>query len=432
MDLNLDITYLPYQEEVFFNTNERYTVITKGRRVGITKGASHAFIEYALDNISPLLWVDTVNGNIDRYYDRYFYPILKKLPKDFWSYNSVRKELRIGESIIDFRSAERPETIEGFGYRKIFLNEAGIILSDDYLYTNAILPMMLDYQDSQLIAAGVPKGKKTKQGNTHKFFELYEKAISGADNYKAFNFSSYANPLLSKEDIEELEQEIPPEDREQEIYGRFTDKSGNNPFAYNYEVNKHESDKAIFMPGRQFKISFDFNLNPFGCVFFHQFRDSEGEHIHFFDEMTIENGNIPVMADRILERYGKYMHLCEITGDAMGSRRSMSERDFASLYDQLLRLLKIGKGQLKIASNPTHENSRADVNYILYKFPDLKINPINCKNLVSDMRLVQCDAFGQIIKRNRNDLNQRADHLDCFRYAINTFLKKWILTNRKF
>ena len=432
MEVNLDISYLPYQTEVFFETKEKFTIITKGRRVGITRGAAHAFIEYALDKITPLLWVDTVNGNIDRYYDRYFYPILKQLPKDSWSFNSVKKEMKIYDSVIDFRSAERPETIEGFGYKKIFLNEAGIILSDDYLYTNAILPMLLDYSDSQLIAAGVPKGKKLKNGNTHKFFELAEKAIDGQDNFKYFNFSSYTNPLLKKEDILELENEIPPNERDQEIYGIFVDKTGNNPFAYNYDIQKHESELAVFMPGRQWKISFDFNLNPFGCIFFHLWRDEKGEHLHVFDEMSIEMGNIPVMIDRIKERYGAYLHLCEITGDDMGNRRSMSERDFASLYDQLLRGLKLNKNQLKLAGNPTHENSRSDVNYILFKFPDFKINPKTCKNTITDMRMVQCDAFGAIMKKNRNDLSQRADHLDCVRYAINTFLKKWVLQNRKF
>lgn len=241
------------------------------------------------------------------------------------------------------------------------------------------------------------------------------------------------NPYVSEEYIESLKENLPPLDYQKFVNGDWDIVLSENPFAYEYKSNKHESDKAVFQPGRQFKISFDFNLNPFGCIFFHQFRDAAGEHIHFFDEMTIENGNIPVMVDRIMERYGQYIHLCEITGDSMGSRRSMGERDFASLYDQLLRGLKMSKGQLKVAANnPTHENSRADVNYVLYKFPDLKINPTTCKNLCSDMRLVQCDAFGQIIKRNRNDLTQRADHLDCFRYAIHSFLKRWILTNRKF
>ena len=55
---------------------------------------------------------------------------------------------------------------------KIFLNEAGIILKNNYLYTNTILPMLMDYPDSQLIAAGVPKGKIKKDGTEHIFYTL--------------------------------------------------------------------------------------------------------------------------------------------------------------------------------------------------------------------------------------------------------------------
>ena len=40
--------------------------------------------------------------------------------------------------VSDFRSVDRPENIEGFGYDKAFLNEAGIILRDEYLWYNAI------------------------------------------------------------------------------------------------------------------------------------------------------------------------------------------------------------------------------------------------------------------------------------------------------
>lgn len=240
------------------------------------------------------------------------------------------------------------------------------------------------------------------------------------------------NPYVTKGYLDSLRDNLPPLDYQKFVDGDWTIVMSENPFAYEYDSGKHESELAIFQPGKPWKMSFDFNLNPFGVIFFHLFRDQKGEHMHIFDEMSIENGNVPIMVDRIKERYGGYLHLAEVTGDDMGNRRSMSERDFASLYDGLLRGLKMSVKQLKLASNPTHENSRADVNFVLFKFPDIKINPKTCKNTCADMKLVQCDAFGQIVKRNRNDLTQRADHCDCFRYSINTFLKSWIIKNRKF
>lgn len=210
------------------------------------------------------------------------------------------------------------------------------------------------------------------------------------------------------------------------VEGNWGSKKVNNPFAHQYKKGRHESDKAVFNPTRQILISIDFNLNPFGVIFAHMWRDNFGDHVHVFDEMSIENGSIPEMIDRIKTRYGPYLSSAMLTGDAMGRNRNINQRDNASNYEQLRRGLGMANTQLKLPANPHHQNSRADSNYVLYHFDDFKINPVICPNTCRDMRTVQVDAFGEIIKRNRNEVNQRADHLDCIRYLINTFLKTWI------
>jgi hypothetical protein len=430
MALEVELSYFPCQNEVFFNSHKKFTVIPKGRRLGITRGAANAYIEYMIDGITPLLWVDTINGNIERYFDRYFLPVLKQLPKKHWSFNRQKKELRIYGSICDMRSADAPESIEGFGYKKIFLNEAGIILKDTYLYSNSILPMLLDFSDSQLIAAGVPKGKYTKDGNKHKFYELYEACLEGREGYEVKQFTSYDNPILRKEDIDNLALSMTDEEYQQEILGQFVDFSGSNPFAHQYNPEKHESLDAVFDPRKQLLIRVDFNLNPFAVTFSHLWRDSI-EHWHVVDEASISNGSIQAMVDLIKLKYGNQLPNCLLTGDSLGKRGDISQRDNATHYEQLRRGLGLKQTQLLLPANPTHDNSRADVNYVLCHFPDYKINPKTCPNLCRDMRNVQCDAFGEILKKNRKDINQRADYIDTERYGINTFLRKWIDTHMK-
>lgn len=228
----IELTYTPAQLEVFFGTpaGVKYTIVTKGRRFGATRGAAHAFIEWSLEG-KKLLWGDTINGNIDRYFERYFLPALKKNGIDY-HYNRLLKQLKIGNGYIDFRSSDQPENWEGFGYDIIFLNEAGIILNNRYLYTNAVLPMLMDNPGSLLIAAGVPKGKMCKgagrKEEEHPFFTLYKAAQSGKPQYRLLEYSSYDNPLLSADDIKELETEIALMSAamiDQEIYGRFVDSA---------------------------------------------------------------------------------------------------------------------------------------------------------------------------------------------------------------
>lgn len=224
--INIELSYTPAQIEMFFSipSGVRFQIITKGRRFGATRGAAHAFIEWAIEG-QKLLWGDTINSNIDKYYERYFLPALKNTKIEY-NYHKQQKTLTIGNGYIDFRSADIPENWEGFGYNKIFLNEAGIILKNDYLYTNAVLPMLMDYSDAILIAAGVPKGKIGKEKKEHKFYTLYKSAKNKLPGYNLLEFSSYDNPLLSKTDIDELSEEIKkmsPTMQEQEIYGKFVD-----------------------------------------------------------------------------------------------------------------------------------------------------------------------------------------------------------------
>jgi len=223
-----------WQKELFLDSKTKFTIIPAGRRTGKTQGAERACIIDAFNGLK-VLWVDTIYSNIDRYFERYFLPDLKNNNIDY-NWNAQKKILLIEDSYIDFRSADRPETIEGFGYDRIYLNEAGIILNNDYLYTNAILPMLMDYENSQLFAFGTPKGKVNKKGLEHRFYTLWKKAEQGSDNYSGKQLSSYNNPILNKEDIELLEQEIGQISKEavqQEIYAEFVDASEDKVFSHN-------------------------------------------------------------------------------------------------------------------------------------------------------------------------------------------------------
>jgi predicted phage terminase large subunit-like protein len=220
---DLELTYSEAQSHIFFDSEElgRFRFFPKGRRLGATRGGAHAFIEWMLDG-DPCLWGDTINPNIDRYVERYFQPVLNahEIP---YNWNAQKRLLKVGNGYTDFRSADRPENWEGFGYRRVFLNEAGIILDDEYLYTNTVLPMLLDFPDSQLIAAGTPK---LMQGTGRLFSDLCEKAKRGEPGYYTKTFTTYDNPWLSEIDIKRLAKEIPAADRKQEIYGQFLEAGG--------------------------------------------------------------------------------------------------------------------------------------------------------------------------------------------------------------
>jgi predicted phage terminase large subunit-like protein len=227
-ELKLDISYHPKQEEIFFNSNARYKIVAKGRRFGLTRGLANYVMENMIDGLSPILWVDTMYGNIERYVERYFLPVLKGLPKNLWKYRANRNDLKVMNAVCDFRSADKPENIEGFGYALIILNEAGIILKNRRLWEETIRPMIMDYK-ANVIIGGTPKGKRVRNtGEGHLFYELYERGkkqdVKGETEWQSLNFSSYDNPLLDPKEIDELANDISPSLRDQEIFGKFIDK----------------------------------------------------------------------------------------------------------------------------------------------------------------------------------------------------------------
>ena len=226
--MNIELEYTDIQNKIYFEHKEgvRFILVPAGRRGGKTKGAVNATIEWMLEG-DEILWGDTVSGNIDRYVERYWKPELIKSNISY-QYSAQKKILTLDDfkGFIDFRSADRPENWEGFGYDKIVLNEAGIILKNDYLFTNAVLPMLMDNKGSKLFAIGTPKGRTKKDGKEHRFYSMYKRALTNDPLYELFQYSSYDNPFLSPEDVKELEEEIKlmnPEMVRQEIYAEFVD-----------------------------------------------------------------------------------------------------------------------------------------------------------------------------------------------------------------
>src|SRR5690606_28257226 len=147
--------------------------------------------------------------------------IWKNVPSQYWRYDKQRHTLTFNDNTyIDFRSADRPENWEGFGYDLIILNEAGIILTDEDLYHKSVRPMTMDY-DADMIIGGTPKGA----GGL--FEQLCNKGYDPNEpKYETHHYTSWDNPLIEREVIADLETSYPEQVAQQEIYGKFISDSG--------------------------------------------------------------------------------------------------------------------------------------------------------------------------------------------------------------
>lgn len=238
--------------------NRDIVCIKAGRRTGKT----YNFVIWELQQMDALpgeaaLWVDTKHTNIDKYIDRYFQPILKQM--NLWGdckYNQQKKILHLyNQATIDFGSAERPELMEGFGYKRAVLNEAGIIFKKQNLWDNTLYPMI---KEAKVRIIGTPKGN-------NKFKELYAR-------YPHYTFSAYDSPFWTAEEIELAKAAMTQEAFRQEMLAEFIEGAGavfrnilecasgtelNEPQGGNYvlaaDLAKHQDFTVIFIGDRTTK-----------------------------------------------------------------------------------------------------------------------------------------------------------------------------------
>lgn len=408
------------QNEII-SQRKRFNVIKCGRRFGKTELSQELISETILKNEIVGIWTPTYKDlhEVWQHCKVVFYDILSA--KD----ESVKQMRFVTGGKADFWSMEDPDSGRGRKYHRAIIDECEKAGKFQQAWEQTIRPTLTDYSgDAYLFSTpkiGITYFKKVAR---HK--EIHE-------DWETFVYPTQSNPYIDPKEIESARLLLPDAIFRSEYLADDVDAMAENAFAHLYNHKIHESNTAVFNSSRQIIIKVDFNLNPFAVTFTHHWKDAI-EHWHTFDEAEIPNGSIPAMTDLIRTKYGRWLHAAMLTGDAMGNRGDISQRDNASLYKQLIRGLGMSETQLRVRGNPTHENSRADMNYILAHFPDYKINPKTCPNLCRDMKAVQCDAFGQIIKRDRKDLNQRADYLDTERYGINTFLAQpggWIDRHQK-
>lgn len=209
-------------------------------------------------------------------------------------------------------------------------------------------------------------------------------------------------------------------DRLRLLYGDWeAQREVENPFAIQFEKEKHVKPTK-YDPDRQLYIAIDFNIEPFACTFWQMWADGE-YHCHCVGEIAIQGGTIEKLTNHIKENYAPSIMTCKMTGDYGGNARRIGTNSNISMFEEIRRTLGLRPSQMVIPSNPRHKKSREDVNMILKHYPDFRIGE-QCKSLVLDMGQVQCDAYGEIIKKNRKLIDHRADFLDTARYMINTFL----------
>lgn len=198
--------------------------------------------------------------------------------------------------------------------------------------------------------------------------------------------------------------------------GKWGNRKVDDPYCYCFESEKHV---AITDIDRRLELilSFDFNVNPITCGVYQHI----GEEINCIESIKLSNSNIYEICGYIKVHYMGYMFI--VTGDATGRNTNALVRDAINYYTVIKKELDLSAAQIKVPTiNPPVDENRVLVNSVLKKMK-VKMHPVKCADLIYDCKNVSVSDTGKIDKGDRSNPKKRADHLDHFRYYLNTFHK---------
>lgn len=167
--------------------------------------------------------------------------------------------------------------------------------------------------------------------------------------------------------------------------------------------------------------TFDFNVSPMTCTIAQVL--PETTTLRCIECIKLDNSNIWEMCDRILASYPNALWM--VTGDASGKNASALVQDNMNYYTIIMQKLGLTMQQIQVPeSNPRIRENRLLVNAVLKRWT-VEIDPERCKPLIYDLRYVEVDREGNIVK-DRSTESKKADFLDNFRYLCNIAIKPFL------
>jgi hypothetical protein len=121
--------------------------------------------------------------------------------------------------IIDFGSADNPDSLRGENYDRIFLDEGEFIKEDAM---SAIRPLIYD--------TGAPMWITTTPWRRNFVWEYWKRGIAGDEDWGSFNYCYLDNPYITDEGKKEIEKDIEEWGEnslyvQAEIFGNYTNNS---------------------------------------------------------------------------------------------------------------------------------------------------------------------------------------------------------------
>lgn len=199
---------------------KRFNVLCCGRRWGKSALAVNLLSEPALDGFPTGYFAPTyklLEGTFAQCIT-VLNPVIKR------KHENQKIELITGGSI-EFWSLENPFAGRSRKYKRVVPDEVAFAKDFWQRWTEAIRPTLTDLKGDAWFMS-TPKGKND-------FFKLYMRGKTGEDNWMSWQMSTYTNPYIDPDELEDAKHDLPELAFSQEYLAEFNDNAA-NPFGIPY------------------------------------------------------------------------------------------------------------------------------------------------------------------------------------------------------
>lgn len=205
----------------------RFVVAACGSKFGKTRGGAIRMVKEAWEGWQGKLcwWLAPTFSQSENAYNE----VRRMLPKGTFKEEKAKLSLQLitpsgGEwSRIEYKSADKPDNLRGFGVNFLILDEMARIKREAYL--SALT--------TQIKTGGNAMYLSTPKGHDD-FYDLFNRGdksrlapgeVDKYPEYFSFQLPTYLNPYITKESIEQMRNTMLARDFEQEVEARFLDDS---------------------------------------------------------------------------------------------------------------------------------------------------------------------------------------------------------------
>ena len=197
-------------QEPILDSEARFVVLMCGRRFGKSELSQIKLITKAIQG-EQIAYITPTYKLAKQFYEK----LSASLP-----YQS--KDLKIyfpNGGMVEFFTGERLDNLRGRKFHGVIVDEASFISNLEDGWLNSIRPTLTDYKGWALFLS-TPRGKNF-------FYSLFMKG--GEPNWESYKFSTFDNPYIDKDEIEEARRQLPAPVFEQEYMANPMENAA-NPF----------------------------------------------------------------------------------------------------------------------------------------------------------------------------------------------------------